>query len=48
MLEEKVLISHIAKNFNITCSQVDDGKMTAAVIILKPANGLFVRLSRRA
>jgi cytochrome P450 len=46
-LEEKTILCYILTHFNISCNHnLDDLEQQDAEMILRPANGLFVQLSR--
>ena len=47
LMEEKIVLSHVLRSFNVESTQTFDELLTCAELITRPKEGLFVTLGKR-
>lgn len=47
LMEEKIILSYILKNYKVTSTQTVDNVNPVVELILRPHEGLFVTLEKR-
>ena len=46
-MEEKIVLSHVLRSFNVESTQTFEELLTCAELITRPKEGLFVTLGKR-